>query len=232
MEKIIYRYLSIIYRGYLAPEYATMGLLSEKIDIYSLGVLLLEIVSGRRSIVRGTMKHTFLIDWAHELNEENNLLELVDSRLNIEDNRMILNVIHVGLRCVQTDPSLRPSIAIVVAMLKNEVQPENWENVKVSKTFYSNQYLSSNESTEISEDPSSTRNKIECNSNFFENLMHDLSTISSKANQSKEETTIKLAKCIMDIKRKKPMEEDEIFDHSLTTYSENIIGVFYLCCTT
>lgn len=47
----------------MAPEYATMGLLSEKIDIYSLGVLLLEIVSGRRSIVRGTMKHTFLIDW-------------------------------------------------------------------------------------------------------------------------------------------------------------------------
>jgi len=69
------------------------------------------------------------------LNEENNLLELVDSRLNIEDNRMILNVIHVGLLCVQADPSLRPSIAIVVAMLKNEIQPENWENVKVSKTF-------------------------------------------------------------------------------------------------
>jgi len=131
------------------------------------------------------------------LNEENNLLELVDLRLNIEDNRMILNVIHVGLLCVQADPSLRPSIAIVVAMLKNEIQPENWENVKVSKTFYSNQYSSSNESTKISEDPNSTRNKIKCNSIFFENAMHDLSTISSKANQSKEETTIKLAKHIM-----------------------------------
>jgi hypothetical protein len=110
---------------------------------------------------------------------------------------MILNVIHVGLLCVQIDPSLRPSIAIVVAMLKSEVELENWDNVKVSKTFYLNQYLSSNKSTEINEDPNSTRNKIKCNSNLSENPMHDLSTISSKANESKEETTIKLTKCIV-----------------------------------
>jgi serine/threonine protein kinase len=49
--------------GYLAPKYATKGLVSEKIDIYSLGVLLLEILSGRRSIFRGTKKHMFLIQW-------------------------------------------------------------------------------------------------------------------------------------------------------------------------
>jgi hypothetical protein len=53
----------------------------------------------------------------------------VDSRLNIEDNQMILNVIHVGQLCAQIDPSLRPSMAKVMAMLKNE----NWENVKVLK---------------------------------------------------------------------------------------------------
>jgi hypothetical protein len=177
---------------------------------------------------------------AYELNEKNNLLELVDSRLNIEDNQMILNVIHVGLLCVQIDPSLRPSMARVVAMLKSEVELENWENVKVSKTSYSNQYLSSEGSTEIYlssegstkivenpnltrnniewnsnlfenlnltrnkikwnsnlfENPISTRNKIEWNSNLFENPMHDLSTISFKTNQSREETTIELAKCI------------------------------------
>jgi serine/threonine protein kinase len=189
--------LLIIYRGYLAPEYAAKGLVSEKIDIYSLGILLLEIVSGRKNIIFETTKHMYLIEWAYELNKRNNLLELVDSRLNIEDNRMILNVIHVGLLCVQIDPSLRPSIAIVVAMLKSEVELENWDNVKVSKTFYLNQYLSSNKSTEINEDPNSTRNKIKCNSNLSENPMYDLSTISSKANESKEETTIKLAKCIV-----------------------------------
>jgi hypothetical protein len=141
------------------------------------------------------------------LNEKNNLVELMDSRLNIEDNQMILNVIHVGLLCVQIDPSLRPSMARVVAMLKSEVELENWENVKVSKTSYLNQYLNSEGSTEIClsfegstkivENPNLTRNKIEWNSNLFENPMHDLSTISFKAKQSREETTIKLAKCIM-----------------------------------
>ncbi len=144
----------------------------------------------------------------------------MDSRLNIEDNQMILNVIHVGLLCVQTDPSLRPSMARVVAMLKSEVELESWENVKVFKTSYSNQYLSFEGSMEIYlssegsttivenpnltrnniewnsnlfENPISIRNKIEWNSNLFENPMHDLSTISFKANQSREETTMELA---------------------------------------
>ncbi len=120
---------------------------------------------------------------------------------------MILNVILVGLLCVQIDPSLRPSMARVVAMLKNEVELESWENVKVSKTSYSNQYLnfegsteiylSSEGSTKIVENPNLTRNIIEWNSNLFENPMHDLSTISFKVNQSREETTMELAKCIM-----------------------------------
>ncbi len=47
----------------MAPKYATKGLVSEKIDIYSLGVLLLEIVSGRRSIDREVKKDMFLIQW-------------------------------------------------------------------------------------------------------------------------------------------------------------------------
>jgi serine/threonine protein kinase len=64
MEKINYCYLSITYEGYLVPEYATKGLVSEKIDIYSLGVLLLEIVSGKMSIVRDeTKKPMVLIEW-------------------------------------------------------------------------------------------------------------------------------------------------------------------------
>jgi hypothetical protein len=131
----------------------------------------------------------------------------VDSRLNIEDNQMILNVIHVGLLCVQIDPSLQPAMVRVVAMLKNEVELENWENVKVSKTSYSNQYLSfqgsmdqylsSKGSTKIIENPNLTRNKIKWNSKLFRNPMHDLSTISFKVNQSRKETTIELAKCIM-----------------------------------
>jgi hypothetical protein len=91
--------------------------------------------------------HLLVLMQAYELNEKNNLSELVNSRLNIENNQMILNVIHIGLLCVQIDPSFRPSMAKVMAMLKSEVKLENWENVKVSKTSYSNQYLNSEGST-------------------------------------------------------------------------------------
>jgi hypothetical protein len=98
-------------------------------------------------------------------------------------------------------------MARVVAMLKSEIKLENWENVKVSKTSYWNQYLStegsteqylsSERSTKIIENPNLIRNKIEQNSKLFEKPMHDISTISFKANQSRKETTIELTKCIM-----------------------------------
>lgn len=55
-------------RGYLAPEYATMGQLSEKMDVYSFGVVLLEVVSGRKNI-DFTVPHDqeYLIKWVPSL---------------------------------------------------------------------------------------------------------------------------------------------------------------------
>jgi serine/threonine protein kinase len=51
-------------RGYLAPEYATTGQLSEKIDVYSFGVLVLEIVSGRRNLdSKLSMDKVYLPSW-------------------------------------------------------------------------------------------------------------------------------------------------------------------------
>jgi len=53
-------------RGYLAPEYATLGQLSEKVDVYSFGILLLEIVSGRKIIDLKLLPHkAYLLDWVH-----------------------------------------------------------------------------------------------------------------------------------------------------------------------
>jgi hypothetical protein len=50
-------------RGYLAPEYAQLGLLSEKVDVFSYGVLLLEIVSRRRNLEPKTSEKFYLPDW-------------------------------------------------------------------------------------------------------------------------------------------------------------------------
>jgi serine/threonine protein kinase len=55
---------SIVCRGYLAPEYATRGQLSEKVDVFSFGVLVLEIVSGRKNIERTLNEdRIYLLEW-------------------------------------------------------------------------------------------------------------------------------------------------------------------------
>ncbi|KAH6807903.1 Protein kinase superfamily protein [Perilla frutescens var. frutescens] len=72
--------------GYLAPEYASSGKLSEKSDVFSFGVMLLELVTGRQPIdLTGTMMEDSLVDWARPLLstalEDGNFEQLVDPRL-------------------------------------------------------------------------------------------------------------------------------------------------------
>ncbi|KAH9294982.1 hypothetical protein KI387_038570, partial [Taxus chinensis] len=68
--------------GYTAPEYATHGQLTDKADVYSYGMLVLEIVSGRK--VRDPKllpKMELLLQWAWSLHEKNEAFELVDRRI-------------------------------------------------------------------------------------------------------------------------------------------------------
>ncbi|GMP52742.1 hypothetical protein CsSME_00018445 [Camellia sinensis var. sinensis] len=108
--------------GYMAPEYAVDGLFSVKSDVFSFGVLVVEIVSGRRN--RGFYHpdhHLNLLGHAWKLYKEDRLLELInealwDSCYLIE----VLRSIHVGLLCVQQCPEDRPSMSSVVLMLGSE----------------------------------------------------------------------------------------------------------------
>eukprot|EP01018_Ginkgo_biloba_P022342 Gb_07490 [translate_table: standard] len=105
--------------GHIAPE-VFMGTLTEKADIYSFGVLVLEIVSGRKAFDR-TEEYIVLADWAWKLHEEGGLLELIDSRLDEEYlfREVILRVITIALVCIQ-EASLRPSMIQVLVMLLSE----------------------------------------------------------------------------------------------------------------
>ncbi|KAG8092013.1 hypothetical protein GUJ93_ZPchr0012g19018 [Zizania palustris] len=72
--------------GYTAPEYAIHGQLSEKVDTYSFGVVIFEIISGRKSNdTRLDPDAQYLLEWAWKLYENNNLIELVDKSLDPEE---------------------------------------------------------------------------------------------------------------------------------------------------
>ncbi|XP_068645450.1 cold-responsive protein kinase 1-like [Aristolochia californica] len=108
--------------GYLAPEYAMRGQLTKKADIYSFGVLILEIVSGRssaKSTRLGVQK--FLLEWVWQLYEEGNLIELVDPELEKPyPEEEVLRFMKVALFCTQAAAKKRPNMTQVLAMLSKQ----------------------------------------------------------------------------------------------------------------
>ncbi|XP_077224734.1 cold-responsive protein kinase 1-like isoform X1 [Tasmannia lanceolata] len=104
--------------GYLAPEYAMRGQLTKKADIYSFGVLILEIISGRssgKSITSGAQK--YLLEWAWQLYQEGRLVELVDPELGQYPEEEVIRYSKVALFCTQGSAQRRPSITQVIDML-------------------------------------------------------------------------------------------------------------------
>ncbi len=53
----------LLYRGYMSPEYAILGGLSTKVDVYSFGVLLLDIISGKKAILQNATSNMYLLEW-------------------------------------------------------------------------------------------------------------------------------------------------------------------------
>uniref|UniRef100_A0A1D1ZA17 Putative leucine-rich repeat receptor-like serine/threonine-protein kinase At3g14840 n=1 Tax=Anthurium amnicola TaxID=1678845 RepID=A0A1D1ZA17_9ARAE len=108
--------------GYLAPEYAISGRLTRKVDIYSFGVLLLEIVSGRCNTNARIPTEDQLLEKTWELHERNELVSIVDPTLNGDfDAEEVCRFLKVGLLCTQDTPKLRPSMSTVVLMLTGEM---------------------------------------------------------------------------------------------------------------
>ncbi|KAF7834643.1 putative LRR receptor-like serine/threonine-protein kinase [Senna tora] len=113
--------------GYLAPEYAMRGHLTEKADVFSFGVVALEIVSGRpNSDPSLEGEKMYLLEWdpqAWHLHENNRVVELVDPRLSSDFNEeQVRRIVGISLLCTQTSPSLRPSMSCVVAMLSGDIE--------------------------------------------------------------------------------------------------------------
>ncbi|PNY00299.1 G-type lectin S-receptor-like serine/threonine-protein kinase [Trifolium pratense] len=108
--------------GYMAPEYAIDGVFSIKSDVFSFGILLLEIVSGRKNKgISYPRNNDNLVGKAWRLWKEGNSKELVDDCFG--ESYILseaLRCIQVGLLCLQQHPSDRPNMVSVLAMLTNE----------------------------------------------------------------------------------------------------------------
>ncbi|KAL3826103.1 hypothetical protein ACJIZ3_022132 [Penstemon smallii] len=108
--------------GYLAPEYALLGQLTKKADVYSFGVLLLEIISGNSSS-KAAFGEEFLVllEWTWKLFTEGRLLEIVDQDLVDYPRDEITRFIKVALFCTQAASQQRPDMKQVVKMLSTDV---------------------------------------------------------------------------------------------------------------
>ncbi|KAG6478898.1 G-type lectin S-receptor-like serine/threonine-protein kinase At4g27290 [Zingiber officinale] len=108
--------------GYMSPEYAMHGIFSVKLDVFSFGVLLLEIITGRKN--RGVYHSTLylnLLGHIWSLWKEGKVMELVNESIDHSLSAAeILRCIKIGLLCVQERPRDRPTMYSVLKMLDND----------------------------------------------------------------------------------------------------------------
>ncbi|XP_057527653.1 cold-responsive protein kinase 1-like [Amaranthus tricolor] len=130
---------------YIDAEYLTTGRYSEKTDVYSFGITLLEIISGKK-----TSFGLILQEWAWELRESGRIPEIVDPNLAQFSEEEVIRFTNVALSCVQFDSDLRPSMSEVRLMLS-----DNYHTSSISLArprSLPEQWNSENELTDVDEE--------------------------------------------------------------------------------
>ncbi|XP_024018100.1 probable serine/threonine-protein kinase PBL26 [Morus notabilis] len=118
--------------GYLAPEYAESGKVSTKTDVYSFGVILLQLITGRGTNDK-SLEGRSLVGWARPLLKERNYPDLIDSRItDSHDVHQLFWMIRVAEKCLTKDPKKRLSMDEVVYALNYLRESDTICNIRLS----------------------------------------------------------------------------------------------------
>ncbi|CAO2817777.1 unnamed protein product [Amaranthus hypochondriacus] len=111
--------------GYVAPEYASTGMLNERSDVYSFGILLMEVISGRNPVDYSRPPgEVNVVDWLKQMVSSRNAEGVLDPKLPEKpSSRALKRVLLVALRCVDPNAQKRPKMGHIVHMLEAEELP-------------------------------------------------------------------------------------------------------------
>ncbi|MQL69567.1 hypothetical protein Taro_001878 [Colocasia esculenta] len=125
--------------GYVAPEYASTGMLNEGSDVYSFGVLLMEIITGRSPVdYSRPAREVNLVEWFKGMVGSRRGEEVIDPLIEIQPSpRALKRVLLVCLRCIDIDAQKRPKISQIVHMLEGDEFPFRLERRSVEETVKS-----------------------------------------------------------------------------------------------
>ncbi|KAJ4966705.1 hypothetical protein NE237_018554 [Protea cynaroides] len=120
--------------GYLAPEYFMYGKVNDKIDVYAFGVVLLELLSGRKPICSDCPKgQESLVMWAKPILDGGKITQLLDSTFgdNYDHDQMEQMVLAATL-CIRRSPRSRPRMSIVLKILQGDPEVTKWAKLQVN----------------------------------------------------------------------------------------------------
>ncbi|XP_073150798.1 cysteine-rich receptor-like protein kinase 15 [Henckelia pumila] len=164
--------------GYMSPEYAMHGQFSIKSDVFSFGVLILEIITGRKnSSFRNGENIEDLLSMAWKYWRQGTIKDIIDPALmaNLESLRDMLRLIHIGLLCVQDNPTDRPTMASIILMLSSSTISLSvpLEPLFFSTTSYNSKIamFPAYDSKEFELTKSSTQNKSDHTTESSKNVM-------------------------------------------------------------
>ncbi|KAK4429609.1 Proline-rich receptor-like protein kinase PERK1 [Sesamum alatum] len=126
--------------GYLAPEYFMYGKVNEKIDVYAYGVVLLELLSGRKPISSNCPKgQESLVMWAKPILNSEKFATLLDPSLGSSyDHDQVERMVLAASLCIRRAPRARPQMNLVVKLLQGDAEVVKWARLQVNASEGSN----------------------------------------------------------------------------------------------